>query len=61
MVAPSFTLLRSFTVKGVMRWVRMTPLMMPMASQNTEMMMKVKTRRLKTEAIRRVAKISRAL
>ena len=54
MVSPSLRLLRSFTVNGVMRCVRITPLMMPMPSQKIETMVKKKTLRLNNDASTKV-------
>ena len=55
MVKPSLRLLRSLTVNGVMRCVRITPLMMPIPSQKIEMMVKKNTRRLDRDASTKVA------
>ena len=60
-VRPSPRLLRSFTVKGVILWVRITPLTTPIPSQKIDITVNAKALLLKIDATQRVAKMISAL
>ena len=58
---PSFRLLRSYTVNGVILLESMTPLIMPSASHMSDSMHMANTRRLNSSASDMTAKISSTL